>query len=131
MRVSAAGHRFLLAGDIEALAEAELLRQDAQALRAEVLLVPHHGSRSSSTAAFVAAVAPRYALVSAGYRNRFGHPHPAVVERYAARGTQLLNTAYEGAIRMRVAEDGSLEQPVGWRSHRPRFWYAQPGGAPD
>ncbi|MBK7170451.1 MAG: DNA internalization-related competence protein ComEC/Rec2 [Gammaproteobacteria bacterium] len=131
LRVSAAGHRFLLAGDIEALAEAELLRQDAQALRAEVLLVPHHGSRSSSTAAFVAAVAPRYALVSAGYRNRFGHPHPAVVERYAARGTQLLNTAYEGAIRMRVAEDGSLEQPVGWRSHRPRFWYAQPGGAPD
>ncbi len=132
LRITAAGQRFLLAGDIEAGAEAQLLRHDAQALRAEVLLVPHHGSRTSSTETFVAAVAPRYALVSAGYRNRFGHPHPAVEERYVAHGARLLNTAYEGAIRVRVTEDGSLEPPVGWRSDRPRFWYAaRPVGRAD
>src|SRR6185295_15943946 len=69
---------FLLTGDIEAAGEASL-----GSVRAQVLKVPHHGSRSSSTAGFVAAVSPRLALVSVGHRNRFGHPHPDVVGRYA------------------------------------------------
>jgi competence protein ComEC len=85
--------RFLLAGDVEAAGEAALRPRPAMALK-----VPHHGSRSSSSPAFVDAVAPRVALVSAGLRNRFGHPDPGVVARYRARGVLVLSTAVEGAI---------------------------------
>jgi competence protein ComEC len=89
----------LLAGDIEARAERSL-----EVPRAGVLKVPHHGSRSSSTRAFLEAVRPRLALVSAGSRNRFGHPHPEVVARYAAAGARLLRTDRDGTIT--VSTDG-------------------------
>jgi competence protein ComEC len=89
---SAAGSSVLLTGDIEAAQEAALLARDAAALRSSVLLVPHHGSKTSSTAAFIDAVAPRVALVQAGYRSRFGHPAPEVVERYRQRGITLLRS---------------------------------------
>jgi competence protein ComEC len=89
-----------------------------------VLLVPHHGSRSSSGAAFIDAVQPRIALVSAGYRNRFGHPHPDVVARYRARGIALHETAREGAIRVAIDAAGNIEPVEGWRARQRRFWYA-------
>jgi competence protein ComEC len=89
----------LLAGDVEAPAEGVL---DPGA--AAVLKVPHHGSRSSSSAGFVAAVGPRLALISAGLRNRHGHPHPEVVDRYRLRGTVLLRTDVDGTIT--VSSDG-------------------------
>jgi competence protein ComEC len=78
----AQGRRLLVTGDIEAAQEMRLVRDERAALASEVLLVPHHGSRTSSTPAFVDAVAPRVALVQAGYRNRFGHPVPEVLQRY-------------------------------------------------
>ena len=72
----------LLTGDIERAAELFLL--ESKISRSDVLLVPHHGSRTSSSEEFIAAVAPRWAIVPAGYRNRFGHPRPDVVARYGA-----------------------------------------------
>jgi competence protein ComEC len=90
---------FLLAGDIEEGAEEQL-----GSVPAEVLKVPHHGSRSSSSAGFIAAVAPRVAVVSAGYRNRFGHPHPTVVDRFRAEGIRLYRTDRDGAVT--VSTDG-------------------------
>jgi competence protein ComEC len=90
---------FLLAGDIERGAEDAL----AQPLAA-VLKVPHHGSRSSSSPGFVAAVSPRVALLSAGHRNRHGHPHPEVVDRYQRQGIELLRTDVHGTIT--VCSDG-------------------------
>jgi competence protein ComEC len=89
----------LLAGDIEGGAESRLGGPPAQ-----VLKVPHHGSQSSSSAGFLAAVAPRVAVVSAGYRNRFGHPHPSVVERLTAAGIALFRTDRDGAVT--IATDG-------------------------
>jgi competence protein ComEC len=80
LRVSTAQTAALLAGDIEAAQEKSLV-DSAQPLRADWLLVPHHGSATSSTQVFLEAVQPRVALVQAGYRNRFGHPRPDVLQR--------------------------------------------------
>ncbi len=93
----AAGQRLLLTGDLEAAQEAQLVREQPDGLKSAVLLVPHHGSKTSSSAAFLDAVAPRVALVQAGYRNRFGHPAAAVVARYEQRGITLLRSDACGA----------------------------------
>ena len=93
----------LFAGDIERAAEASLVASGVD-LRADLLKVPHHGSRTSSTEAFVNAVNPRYAVISVGERSRFGHPHAAVVERYRARNTRLLQTGRQGTVT--AATDG-------------------------
>jgi competence protein ComEC len=125
LRVDAAGQVILLAGDIEAQSEYALIMRDEAALRADILLVPHHGSRSSSTPAFVAAVRPRFALVSAGYRSRYGHPHPQVVERYRLNGAVILDTAQAGAIGMRVNAAGRIEKPRRWRDEERRYWFTK------
>ncbi|PYQ23388.1 MAG: DNA internalization-related competence protein ComEC/Rec2 [Acidobacteria bacterium] len=90
---------FLLTGDIEATGEDAL-----GGVAAQVLKVPHHGSRSSSSARFLASVSPRVAVVSVGHANRFGHPHPEVVARYARAGVWLLRTDRDGTIT--VSTDG-------------------------
>ncbi|HZN85365.1 MAG TPA: DNA internalization-related competence protein ComEC/Rec2 [Burkholderiales bacterium] len=119
LRVAAAGAAMLLAGDIERGAEGRLL--DAAALRADVLLVPHHGSRSSSSEAFLDAVRPRLAVAAAGYRSRFGHPHAEVLERYAARGIGVLRTDLDGAVSVRLAPGGA--SAAGERARRARYWH--------
>jgi competence protein ComEC len=91
------GRSLLLTGDIEAAQEAALVARLGAGLRSQVLLVPHHGSRTSSTEAFVLAVAPGTALVQAAYRSRFGHPAPDVVARYQALGVELLRSDECGA----------------------------------
>jgi competence protein ComEC len=93
----------------------------AEALSADVLLVPHHGSRTSSTDAFIDAVAPRAAIFQVAYRSRFGHPHPMVMQRYLDRGIDVLRSDHHGAILLRVAPDGTLH----WTRSRltpPRYW---------
>ena len=96
LRVSNDRQAALLAGDIELPQERALLERGAP-LRAQVLLVPHHGSRTSSSEAFLDAVRPRWALVQAGYRNRFGHPAAPVLARYAERGAEVVATDRCGA----------------------------------
>jgi competence protein ComEC len=97
IKVSGPQGTLLLTGDIERQQEAELLATSYDALRSDVMLVPHHGSRTSSTAAFLDAVAPKVAIVQAGYRNRFGHPAADVVERLKARGVRIETSASCGA----------------------------------
>ncbi|WP_174236881.1 DNA internalization-related competence protein ComEC/Rec2 [Stutzerimonas nosocomialis] len=115
--VEANGERLLLTGDIDAAAERALLQSGFDA-QARWLLVPHHGSRSSSSAAFVAAVAPQGALLSRGLHNNFGHPHPSVVERFELAGATLLDTAKMGAVRFVLGDWSDAE---GLRGER-RFW---------
>ncbi|HLE42807.1 MAG TPA: hypothetical protein VJB36_02200, partial [Methylomirabilota bacterium] len=93
----------LLAGDAEAVAERSLMA-DGAPLGAPVLKVGHHGSRHASTRPFVAAVAPRIALISVGARNPFGHPSPAVLDRLQAAGAAIYRTDYDGAVE--VVSDG-------------------------
>jgi competence protein ComEC len=92
---------FLFTGDIEQEAE-RFLVQSGRDLRASILKVPHHGSRTSSSAMFVRAIDPKVAVVSVQRDNRFGHPHPLVVDRYTALGTQILRTDVHGAITIRT-----------------------------
>jgi competence protein ComEC len=122
MRIEAGGASILLTGDIERLAELSLMNDPR--VRADVILIPHHGSRTSSSAEFIEAVAPRWAIVAAGYRNRFGHPNAEVLARYAAAGTGIFRTDRDGAIHVLLK---SAEVRVeGERARRPRYWRAAP-----
>lgn len=121
LRIEAKGGRVLLTGDIERAAERELLRHAPKLLTAEALLVPHHGSASSSSPEFVKQVAPRYAIFAAGYRNRFGHPREDVLARYREAGSELLRTDSGGAIQMRF-EPGSIQVDA-HRERARRYWH--------
>jgi competence protein ComEC len=120
LRISTAGGSVLLAADIERAAEAQLLEREGAALKSEVLLVPHHGSRSSSTAPFVAAVAPRWALIAVGYRNRFRHPSADVLARYRAAGSEVLRTDADGAVTVMMS--GGPTAVLAERARRARYW---------
>jgi competence protein ComEC len=88
--------------------------------KSDVLLVPHHGSRTSSTASFIEAVSPRFAVVPVGYRNRFGHPAKDVVQRYADAGVEILRTDREGAVTVALGAEGVALR--GERASRARYW---------
>ncbi|MFN0300618.1 MAG: DNA internalization-related competence protein ComEC/Rec2 [Burkholderiales bacterium] len=120
LRINAGGHAMLLTGDIEAREEAILVLKGTEALRADVLLVPHHGSRTSSTNDFIDAVGPRLAVVSAGYRNRFGHPRADIEARYQSRGIHIARTDAGGAVRVELAP-GILRWST-YRTTHPRYW---------
>ncbi len=125
LRVANAAGSALLTGDIEARTEADLVRRSGGALQADLLVVPHHGSRSSSTPAFIAAVHPHYAVFTPGYRNRFRHPRPEVVERYDAAGIRSYRTDYDGALTFSFGEAESREPRVE-RDYHTRYWREAP-----
>ena len=124
VRIKNGKHSALLVGDIEQLQEAQLLAS-GQALKVDVLLVPHHGSKTSSSEAFLDVVQPRIALVQAGYRNRFGHPAAPVLDRYAQRGIAVFDSPRCGAATW------DSTQPHAVRCHRQealRYWHHRPPG---
>ena len=123
LRVTAGGRRILLTSDIEARDEAALLERYPGDLAADVLLVPHHGSKTSSTAEFMTAVGAADVLIPVGYRNRFGHPKPEVLERYTASGSRIWRTDRDGALRFVLAADGVT--PLAWRTERKRYWHGR------
>ncbi|HTQ75315.1 MAG TPA: DNA internalization-related competence protein ComEC/Rec2 [Burkholderiales bacterium] len=121
LRIAGPGGRVLLAGDIERAAEQELLRRSPDLLPADALLVPHHGSATSSSAEFVKRVAPRYAVFAVGYRNRFGHPREEVLERYREAGSTVVRTDSGGAIEIRCGL-GGLQVEL-HRERARRYWH--------
>ncbi|MGH8712551.1 MAG: DNA internalization-related competence protein ComEC/Rec2, partial [Casimicrobiaceae bacterium] len=129
VRVGGAAGSVLLTGDIEARTELALVARDAAGLRSDVLVVPHHGSRTSSTPEFVAAVHPAVAVFTPGYRNRFGHPRPEIVARYAAAGVRTYRTDYDGAVTL--AFGAGLPPSVRLERERDRhYWRDPPLGIP-
>jgi competence protein ComEC len=122
LHVAARGGSALLTGDIDQAQERALHAAGALPY-ADVLLVPHHGSKTSSSDALLDTVMPRAAVVQAGYRNAHGHPHPLVVERYAARGIALWRTDLQGALRWRDAAPDAVQ---GWRAATPHYWAPKP-----
>lgn len=123
LRVEAGGQSVLLTGDIERKTERELLQSVPARLPARFLLVPHHGSRTSSSPEFVREVAPQTALVAAGYRNRFGHPKEDVLERYRALGARIYRTDLDGALLVTLGADGSATLQRQRALYR-RYWHA-------
>jgi competence protein ComEC len=119
--VEGRGGRVLLPGDISSKAEPAVAAA-VEAGPPPVLVVPHHGSKTSSGAAFIAALRPSLALVSAGWRNRFGHPRAEVMARYADAGVPLFNTAVEGAVEVEFLANGTPRRQPGWRRQQPRYW---------
>jgi competence protein ComEC len=123
LRISNGRTAILLAGDIEAAQEARLVQDNADGLRADVLLAPHHGSGTSSTLAFLQAVHPSVGVFQVGYRNRYKHPKKEVYERYGQLGVQRVRTDEAGAVTL--AFDGAVAWQA-YRSEHARYWYAPP-----
>ena len=120
LRVENASGSALLTADIEARDEQALLLRSPELLASNVLLVPHHGSNTSSTPDFIAAVGARAAIIPVGYRNRFQHPRPEVVARYA--NAQVWRTDRDGAVRVHLASGLPLSS---YRAEYRRYWHRQ------
>ncbi len=121
LRITAAGASALLPGDIGRHVEARLARLPAEAIRADVLLAPHHGSDSSSSLDFIAAVRPAITLIAVGRDNRFGLPRANVLARYDRYRAEVHDTAGSGAVHIRLGREGArvVER---LRQDRRRYW---------
>ncbi len=124
LRINNGQQTALLTGDIELAQEARLVAVGAN-LKADVMLVPHHGSQTSSSAAFLDAVKPDFALVQAGYRNRFGHPAAGVMLRYAERQIKVFDSVHCGAATWNSAKPKHMECQ---REKGLRYWHKEPSG---
>lgn len=121
LRIESAQGSALLAGDVGAVVERMLVHGQAASLRSDVVLLAHHGSDKSSDPAFVAAAQARLGIASSGHGNRFGHPHPRVIERWRRAGAATADTSRDGAVRVRIGDATHIERR---RSHHPRLWDA-------
>jgi competence protein ComEC len=122
LEIAAGPHRALLTGDIEKAAEKRLLESGSLS-DVRLVVVPHHGSLTSSSDPFVRRLKPDVALVSAGFDNRWGLPRAAIVERWERSGARVLNTATSGAIRARMCADTGLDAVTGHRDVARKYWH--------
>jgi competence protein ComEC len=125
LKVTGPGGRVLLTGDVERRAETAMVSRAPARLHAEVLVVPHHGSRTSSTEPFLDAVRPQTALIPVGYRNRYRFPHEQVLARLSERGVRIFDTARHGAITLKVDSRRGIQTPRLERIARSRIWRAR------
>jgi competence protein ComEC len=121
LKVSSMQGSVLLTGDIEKEAEASLIKQYQDNIRTDILLVPHHGSKTSSTEEFIAAVSPKYAFIPAGYRNRFGFPKKDIIKRYDAHDVKTYVSYETGEISAKFRDEGL--QIDEFRTNNRRFWH--------
>ncbi len=130
LKISNRAGSVLLTGDVEKRIERQLVERYADELHSDVVIAAHHGSRSSSTRAFVEATRPTFVVYSAGWANRYGFPAAEVSARWADIGTVGVNTADHGSIRLAFGADGRIRDPIGHRtSNWRRFWHHDTGSA--
>ena len=122
LKISVGAFSILLPGDIESDAELALVSSFQDALAADILIAPHHGSQTSSVFPLLRHVDPDYAVFSTGYLNRFNHPHPKVEMRYNNNAIHVLNTPDTGHIRFRLSSQYGISEPEKYRDLRPRIW---------
>ncbi len=124
LRISVGEQHILLTGDIEQAAEERLLQLHKDKLLTTLLVAPHHGSKSSSSENFIAAASPEYVIFTAGYRSRFNHPAPEVVQRYTDSNTQQLRSDEAGAVIINASASGiQLER---FRETHRHYWTHSP-----
>jgi competence protein ComEC len=136
LKVTSQSGSVLITGDIEKDAERDLLSLDPDALKSDVIIVPHHGSKTSSTPGFIEAVSPSISIFTPGYLNRYKHPRPEVIERYQAANSLLYRSDYNGAIEMRFINHSQINHSqvnqdeitqskihlLSWRDQYKRYW---------
>jgi len=125
LEVSAGDRRLLLPGDVERYSEGRLLAAGGLQ-RTDVVLMPHHGSATSSSAALVDALTPRFVIAAAGWRNRWGFPRPEVARRWQASGARVMSTGDYGAIAVTLCSDGRVAEIAARRESRRRLWSPAP-----
>lgn len=118
LRVSSPSGSILLTGDIEQGAERLMVAHYGERLKTDLLIAPHHGSKTSSSQDFIAAVKPAYVFFPIGYLNRYNFPHPDVLKRYQANNAQVLDSAHSGAI---TVEPGAFS-PESYRQTHGKYW---------
>ena len=124
LKITSPGGSTLLTGDIMQKSERHLLALDPALLKCDLLVAPHHGSNSSSSPAFVAAVAPMAVWFPVGYRNRWDFPKPEVVDRYRATGAVLGDSVTDGALRMCFRPGLEPRLDLRYRLDAARLWTA-------
>jgi competence protein ComEC len=127
LKVTAGTQSVLLTADIEAKSEHSIIANMPEKLPATVMLVPHHGSRTSSTLEFIRAINPQIAIIPVGYLNQYGHPKPDIVERYKRENILLLDTVKQGAISFilnKKSNDSSVDIHA-YRQENQRYWHSQ------
>lgn len=122
LKISNHLHSILLVGDIEKAAESYLVYTKQKALQSTVLIVPHHGSKTSSSIGFLNFVQPNYALFPTGFHNRFKFPHKLVVNRYHRLGSKIFNTATEGTITLKLNACSNTIETETYYEKNHRFW---------
>jgi competence protein ComEC len=121
LKVSNLNNSILLTGDIGEPVEYRLLKNNSQQIESNVLLVPHHGSKSSSTLDFIRTVNPEYAINSSGFANQFNHPHPIIKQLYLDQGIKFIDTQNSGAIQIKFSDHGiEVEE---YRKTNPKIWH--------
>jgi competence protein ComEC len=125
LKITAPKLSILLTGDIEQAAESALVAEYGERLASELLIAPHHGSKTSSSLRFLQQVKPSLILIPAGHLNRFGFPHPQIIERYRRLGIESLTTGESGAISVEGGDDFKLQRE---RQQRKRYWMEDGAG---
>ena len=115
-----------MTGDIGKKIENRLLLQHGNTLSSDILIAPHHGSKSSSSMDFIRAVSPAMVIYAAGYRNRYHFPAEQIVARYAQSGTQMYTTGLEGAISVDVHPQQGVGDVRGYRASAGKYWNHKP-----
>ena len=123
LRISNGQHSIILSGDIEQAIESRLIRTLPDKLSAKLLIAPHHGSKTSSSPAFIDALAPEIVVFPVGYRNRFGFPKQDIISRYESRQVKILNTARDGALLFRFEDSEMIFNR--YRYDNQRFWTSE------
>jgi len=119
LKIEAPHGSVLIPGDLEGRAEAEFLARHREDARADILVAPHHGGKKTASPEFVAAVGAREVIFPVGYRNRFGHPHPLVLERFGA--ARIHRTDRDGAVTLKVGAGGTAVEHA--REMQRRYWH--------
>jgi competence protein ComEC len=130
LKITSAAGSLLLTGDIEqsieqALIEQQKNNQDSILLKSDVMIAPHHGSKTSSSVEFIHEVQPDLTIFTAGYLNRFRHPRPEIVKRYEDAKSKMLRSDYHGAITLDFVADNSegTVKALSWRKQNRRYWH--------